>query len=213
MRLILVRHGETEWNRLRRIQGISDVDLNETGREQAEALAQALKDSNVSAIYASPLKRAQDTAHAIGRHHAAEIVTLFGLREMDAGEVDGLTYKEMAARHGEFLEKWMMDCSSVRPPGGCTLPELQEQVWGAIEEIIRRERPREAEGKSPPKRVVVAVSHFFPILTTLCKVLGQSISECRRMRLDLASMCILDIEPARTVLVSMNDTCHLRENT
>ncbi len=213
MRLILVRHGETEWNRLRRIQGISDQELNETGRKQAEALAQAMKDKDVTAIYASPLKRAQDTAHAIGRHHAVEIVTLFGLREMDAGEVDGLTYKEMAVQYGDFLEKWMRDCSSVRPPGGCTLPELQDQVWGAIEEIIERQRTHEADRKPAPGGVVVAVSHFFPILTTLCKVLGQSISECRRMRLDLASLCILDFNPSRTVLVSMNDTCHLREGS
>jgi broad specificity phosphatase PhoE len=210
MRLILVRHGQTEWNRLRRIQGISDQGLNETGRKQAEALAEALKDKKVAAIYTSPLKRARDTAQAIGRHHAAEIVTLLGLREMDAGEVDGLTYKEMAVRHGDFLEKWMKDCASVRPPGGCSLPELQDQVWEAIEGIVDRQRAQEADRKPDPSEVVIVVSHFFSILTVLCKVLGQSISECRRMRLDLASLCTLDFEPSRIVLVSMNDTCHLR---
>jgi broad specificity phosphatase PhoE len=212
MRLILVRHGQTEWNRLRRIQGISDQGLNETGREQAEAIAEALKDRHVAAIYSSPLTRARDTALAIGRHHAAELVTLPGLREMDAGEVDGLTYKEMAMRHGDFMEKWMRDCSSVRPPGGCTLQELQDQVWGAIEEIVERQRAREADRKPDAGEVVIVVSHFFSIMTALCKVLGQSISECRRMRVDLASLCTLDFEPSRTVLVSMNDTCHLRKS-
>lgn len=212
MRLILVRHGQTEWNRLRRIQGISDQGLNETGRKQAEALAESLKDRKVAAIYTSPLARALDTALAIGHHHAAEVVTLAGLREMDAGEVDGLTYDEMAARHGDFLEKWMRDCSSVRPPGGRSLPELQNQVWEAIEEIVERQRAREADRKPDPAEVVVVVSHFFAILMLLCKVLGQSISECRRMRLDLASLCTLDFEPSRVVLVSMNDTCHLRES-
>ena len=212
MRLILVRHGQTEWNRLRRIQGISDQGLNETGLKQAEAIAEALKDTNVAAIYTSPLQRARDTALAIGRYHAAEVVPLSGLREMDAGEVDGLTYKEMAVRHSDFLEKWMRDCSSVRPPGGCTLSELQDQVWEAIEEIIEKQRAREADRKPDANEVVVVVSHFFSILTTLCKVLGQSISECRRMRVDLASLCTLDFEPSRVVLVSMNDTCHLRES-
>jgi broad specificity phosphatase PhoE len=213
LRLILVRHGQTEWNRQRRIQGLSDLEMNETGMRQAEALADALKDRNVTAIYTSPLKRAVATARAIARHHAAEIVTLPGLREMDAGEVDGLTYKEMAERHGEFLEKWMLDCSSVRPPGGCTLPELQEQVWGAIEDIVERERERQAGARPGKKGVVVAVSHFFPILTALCKALGLSISECRRMKLDLASTCTLDFEPSRIVLAAMNDTCHLREGS
>jgi len=212
MRLILVRHGQTEWNRLRRIQGISDQGLNETGLRQAEALAEALSDKNVAAIYTSPLKRARETALAIGRHHAAEEVTLPGLREMDAGEVDGLTYQEMAVWHGDFLQKWMRDCSSVRPPGGCTLPELQDQVWDAIEEIVERQGAREAGRKPDTGEVVIVVSHFFSIMMTLCKVLGQSISECRRMRVDLASLCTLDFEPSRTVLVSMNDTCHLRKS-
>jgi len=211
MRLILVRHGQTEWNRLKRIQGISDQGLNEKGLKQAEAIAEVLKERNVTAIYASPLKRARDSALAIARHHDAEVVTLSGLREMDAGEVDGLTYAEMAARHGDFLEKWMRDCSSVTPPGGCSLPELQDRVWGAIQEIVERQAAREAVRKPEPGGVVVAVSHYFAILTTLCKVLGQSISESRRMRVDLASLCTLDFEPSRIVLVSMNDTCHLRK--
>ncbi|UCG83866.1 MAG: histidine phosphatase family protein [Dehalococcoidia bacterium] len=213
MRLVLVRHGETDWNRARRIQGISDLEMNETGREQAEALARALRDEKVEAIYTSPLKRARDTAHAIGRHHQVEIVTLFGLRELDAGEVDGLTYKEMATQYGDFLEKWMSDCSSVRPPGGCTLPELQEQVWSAIEEILKRQLPRENNKQKDNEGVVLAVTHFFPILSIISRAIGLDLSECRRLRLDLASLCTLDFNPSRTVLVSFNDTCHLREGT
>ena len=130
MRLVLVRHGETDWNKTRRIQGISDLELNETGRKQAEALAQALRNEKVEAIYSSPLKRASDTAQAIGRYHAVEIVTLFGLRELDAGEVDGLTYKEMAIQFGDFLEKWIKDCTSVRPPGGCSFPRMTRWYAG-----------------------------------------------------------------------------------
>jgi len=106
MRLILARHGETDMNKLGRIQGISDLALNDTGERQAEALAHALENEKVEAIYTSPLKRARDTAHAIGRCHQVEIIPLFGLRELDAGEVDGLTYEEMRVHYGDFLEKW-----------------------------------------------------------------------------------------------------------
>lgn len=210
MRLILARHGETEWNRQRRIQGRSDLELNERGVKQAEALAQALKNEKVGAVYTSPLRRARDTADIIARYHQVDVVGLLGLRELDAGEVDGLTYDEMAAQHGKFLVKWIKDCTSVRPPGGCTLGELQEQVWAAIEEILDRERNQPA-GKDKGKKVVVAVAHFFPILTILSKVLGLGLSECRRMKLDLASLTTLDFNPTGTVLVSFNDTCHLRE--
>ena len=211
MRLILVRHGETDWNKQRRVQGLTDLELNATGRKQAEALAEALKDENIDAIYASPLKRARDTANAIGRYHQVEVVTLDGLREMDAGEVDGLTYDEMRSRYGDFLEKWIQDCTAVRPPGGCTLHELQDQVWAAIQEIVERERQRTADPGHEPNGVVVVVAHFFPILSILCRALGLDLSQCRRMKLDLASMCTLEFNPTRTVLVSMNDTCHLRE--
>ncbi len=211
MRIVLVRHGETDWNRLGRIQGISDGELNETGRRQAEALAQALKNERVEAIYTSPLKRARDTAYAIGRHHQVEVVTLHGLRELDAGEVDGLTYEEMRIQYGDFLERWIEDCTSVRPPGGCTLHELQDQVWASIQEILKRERPMAAKGKESEKGVVLVVTHFFPMLSIICRALGLGLSQCRRMRLDLASMCTLDFNPSRTVLVSLNDTCHLKE--
>jgi broad specificity phosphatase PhoE len=214
MRLILARHGETEWNRLRRIQGISDLELNQRGFEQAEALARALKKENVRSIYTSPLKRARDTAQIIARFHRVKVVSLYGLRELDAGEVDGLTYDEMRVQYGDFLEKWINDCTSVRPPGGCTLDELQEQVWSAIEEILdreRRESPKEAK-KPKDEGAIIAVAHFFPILTILCKILGLDLSECRRMKLDLASLTTLDFTNTRTVLVSMNDTCHLRGN-
>ena len=210
MRLILARHGETEWNRQRRIMGRSDLELNERGIRQAEALARALKSEKVGDVYTSPLRRARHTADIISQYHQVEVTDLLGLRELDAGEVDGLTYDEMAAQHGEFLEKWVKDCTSVRPPGGCTLGELQEQVWAAIEEILDRERNQTA-GKAKNEKVVVAVAHFFPILTIMSKVLGLELSECRRMKLDLASLTTLDFTPTRTVLVSFNDTCHLRE--
>lgn len=210
MRLVLVRHGETDFNRQRRIQGRSDLELNERGRKQAERLAQALKSERVEAIYTSPLRRAFETAQLIAHFHHLEVATLDGLMELDAGEVDGLTYDEMATRHGDFLEKWTSDCTSVRPPGGCTLHELQDQTWGAIQEITRRHQRPTGEGEVTQGATVIAVAHFFPILSVACKVLGLDLSECRRLRLDLASITTLDFNPSRTVLASWNDTCHLK---
>lgn len=211
MRLVLARHGETEWNRVHRIQGLTDLEMNEKGRKQAWALAQALSNQKVQAIYTSPLRRARDTARLIAEPHGLDVVVLQGLREMDAGEIDGLTYKDMRERYGDFFEKWMEDCSAVRPPGGCTLDELQEQAWAAVQEILARHEQDPPEAGAREDGVVIAVTHFFPILSILCKALGLDLSECRRMRLDLASTCTLDFEPSRVILVSMNNTCHLRE--
>jgi broad specificity phosphatase PhoE len=203
MRLILARHGQTDWNKQGRVQGRSDVELNERGRKQAEALAEALKYSGAGAIYASPLSRAQETAFTIARCHDVDVVLLEGLMEIDAGQTDGLTYEEMGSQHGEFLEKWVRDCTSVSPPGGCTLGEVQDNAWGAIQEILKRERNGEG--------TAIAVTHFFPILSIVCKAVGLELSDCRRIKLDLASISILDFTPANIVLASLNDTCHLRD--
>ena len=139
------------------------------------------------------------------------MVTLDGLRELDAGEVDGLTYEEMRSQYGDFLDKWMEDCTAVRPPGGCTLHELQDQVWAAIQEILKRKRQMIAGGGKNKIGVVIAVAHSFPIRLTICRALGLDLSEFRRLGLDLASICTLDFDPTRAVLVSLNDTCHLKE--
>src|SRR4030042_848487 len=109
MKLILVRHGATKFNQERRIQGVSDLGLNETGRKQAESLARALKDVKVEVIYASPLRRAQETARAISRFHQVEVVTHDGLKELDVGEVDGMTYDGRRLHPSEFFAQWRWD--------------------------------------------------------------------------------------------------------
>jgi probable phosphoglycerate mutase len=211
MRLILARHGQTDWNKERRILGRSDLELNETGRKQAGALAEALKNVGVRAIYTSPLKRTLETASVIGRQHKVDVIALKGLREIDAGEVDGLTYQEMMVSHSDFLEKWIRDCTSVTPPGGCSLQEVQDGAWSAVQDILAQERESAARGLEDEDRTVVAVTHFFPILSIVVRAIGLPLSECRRIKLDLASISVLDFTPTNVVLASLNDTCHLKE--
>jgi len=206
MRLILVRHGETEWNRQRRVQGLSNLALNDTGKKQAEALARTLSNKKVDAIYSSPLRRAQETARAISRFHRLEVEILDGLKELDVGDVDGMTYEDMKTHHGEFFVRWMTDFTSVRLPGGGFVPELRDQCCTAIQDIVRRERKAEKDD-----RVAVVVTHFFPIMCIVCNSMGLDLSHCRRLRVDLASISVMDFSADNTVLVSLNDTCHLRE--
>ena len=210
MRIILARHGETDWNKQRRMQGISDTELNETGRRQVEALAQSLKGRNVEAIYTSPLKRALDTAHAIGRHHQIDVVTLDDLKELDVGEIDGLSFEEMRSQYSDFLNEWIKDCTAVRLPGGCTMHEIQDRAWGAIQDILNRHPSGAAGVEEYEEKLVVVVAHFFPIHAIICKALGLHLSQFRRLKVDLASTSTLDFNQFETVLISLNDTCHLR---
>lgn len=211
MRLILVRHGETDLNKQRRVQGLSNLGLNEKGRRQAEALAQALKNEKLDVIYTSPLRRALETAQAIGRFHQVEVVTLDGLKELDVGMVDGMNYEDMKIHHSEFFAKWMADFTSVRLPGGSYLPELRDECCAAIQDIVGKERNTMVEGCDGKDSTVVAVTHFFPIMCIICDSLGMALTDCRRLRLDVASICTLEFKPEMTVLISYNDTCHLRE--
>lgn len=109
--LLLARHGETDWNRELRIQGSSDIALNELGRQQAQFLAQELTDVELDAIYSSDLSRAQATAAAVAATHALEVTLDPRLRERSFGSWEGLTREDIAelpqgARHdGESDEE------------------------------------------------------------------------------------------------------------
>ena len=200
MRLILVRHGQTDWNREYRVQGQSDMPLNRTGLAQAEAIAMALKAEPIEAIYSSPLKRAYQTAKAIRQIHPVEIITNEGLKELDVGEVDGLYYPSLKTETPEFFAAWMADPGSVRWPGGETLPELQHRVWNAVQEITSNDHSGS----------VVITSHFFTLLTLLCRILGLELASFRRLNLGVAGISIVEFSGEKGKLVSFNDTCHLK---
>ncbi len=203
MRLLLVRHGETDWNRDWRSLGQTDIPLNQVGREQARRVAQALSSERLAAIYSSPLSRALETAQGIAQAHGLSVAMEQGLMEMDAGELDGLFFPEMREKpeYAELLRRWATDATEVRFPGGENLREVQERAWAVIERIVGNH----SDGS------VVVVSHNFTILTILCKAIDLSLSQFRRMRSSLAGVSALDFNERGATLVLFNDTCHLEE--
>ncbi len=199
MKLILVRHGETKWNHENRVVGHTGMALNNNGRKQAGRLAQALKDEEVSCIYSSPLRRARETAAAIARAQGLHVVTVDALKEVDAGELEGLTFDEVVERYGDFLQEWIKDTPSLKIPGGESITELRERTWPAVQRIVNEH----------PDEVVIAVSHSLAILSIISRALGMNISDFRRLRLSIASINVLDFREHVTSLVLFNDTCHL----
>ncbi len=199
MRLILVRHGETEYNRSGLTLGRADVPLNDRGRAQARALAASFA-RTPAAIYASPLARALDTARAIGFATGVTVITEPALIEMDVGEMEHLTGAELRERYPDFLRLWFSGAAAdARMPDGETLREVQERAWAAIERI-RQVRP-DAE--------VVAVTHNFVIAATVCRALNLPLSEFRRLRHGLASRTVIDIRDGSAALIHLNDNAHL----
>lgn len=194
MELILVRHGETIWNREGRVQGFSDIDLSDVGVQQARQLALSLKDAPILSIYSSPLSRAQSTARIINEYHHAPLYIEPGLMEMDQGDFEGLTFQELLACEKGFLQKWMSDPASVQMPNGESFIELQGRAWKVIEGIVAR------SGSA------LVVSHNFTIAAILCKIKGVSLSQFRKVCVDTASRTIIRFENGAASIELLNDS-------
>jgi alpha-ribazole phosphatase len=137
-RLYLIRHAEPDESVRGRAYGRLDVPLSATGRQQAGAIVAALAEVAIEAVYASPLRRALETAAPLAGAHGLEPIPCEGLRELDFGEIEGLTYAEIEAGRPELFEAWMKDPARVRFPGGETFSALRERAVAAADEIRSR---------------------------------------------------------------------------
>lgn len=199
MRLIIVRHGETAHNRDGVTLGRANVPLNDLGVKQAAAVAASFASAPV-AVYASPLRRAVDTASGIAAAHALQVTVEPALIEMDVGEMEHLSYAELRGKYPDFLRAWMSaDAADARMPGGETLREVQERAWGAVGRM--RDAHRDGD--------VVAVTHNFVALTIICAALGLPLAHFRRIRQALAAKTVIEFGERGVVLAQLNDVSHL----
>jgi len=201
-RILLIRHGETDWNRNRRFQGRSDVPLNSEGREQAHALALALKDEPLTAIYSSPLIRAIETARIIkGFHHSTPLLEEEGLIEMDLGRFDGMEARSWASQYPDFRKRWRENPASVKMPGGESLQEVQLRAIEALERITL---------PYPPESTLLC-SHNFVICTILCHALKVPLDRFRTLRQDTAAINVLYKQGDRLWAEIVNEISHLQK--
>ena len=147
-KLLLARHGETDWNREHRWQGHSDTPLNDRGREQARALADELAEEPVVAIYSSDLLRAYETARAVAERKGLDVIVDRDLREIHLGDWEGLTSTEIEERWPDDLSRWRAG-DPVLGRGGETPEQLRERVLGAAHRIAA----------AHPGEQVLVVSH------------------------------------------------------
>lgn len=203
MRLILVRHGETEHNAGGLALGRADVPLNDRGRLQAQAVAGRLAGEPIAAVYASPLQRAVDTAAPLAQALGLTIEVEPALIEMDVGELDGQDFATLRQRYPEFLKRWLSnDLADAVMPGGESLRQVQDRAWSAIGRLQAQH-----DGDT-----VAVVSHNFVVLTLICRAIDLPLSRFRRLRHDLAGISRLEFTPERTLLLALNDTAHLQRD-
>ena len=201
-RFILVRHGETEWNRNPRFRGQSDVPLNATGLAQAAAAGRAVAARwQPVAVYHSPLGRARQTAEAIAGPLGLIPQPHAGLLDIHFGHLQGLTVEEAQARWPDVTRSWIETPERTRFPGGETLVVVHDRGMAAVREIAARH----------PDQTVVLVGHQVMNRVILLGVLGLGLDRLWRIGQDTAAINVFDLDLRRNefTLLSLNDTCHL----
>ena len=139
-RLILIRHGETDYSLERRYCGLTDAPLNEKGVEQAEELCRRLNGEGVDRVYSSDSRRALEFARMVFTNKKIEAAPEF--REMNFGVFEGLTYEEIMERHVEIYKKWLKDPLETVIPEGNSLVDFKERIEKALEKIVRVNRDK-----------------------------------------------------------------------
>ncbi len=200
-RIVLVRHGQTAWNRESRFRGQADVELNELGLKQAQATGRYLAARwPVAAVYASRMGRAMRTAEAIARAQGLTAQPLEGLLDIDFGEWQGLSPDEVAQRYPDLYRAWLEAPHTVRVPGGEGLDDVRSRVVAGLEEVIARH-----EGEA-----VVLVSHTVVNRVLLCAVLGLGNDHFWRLGQETCAVNVFDAENGTFTVILLNDTCHLQ---
>lgn len=167
--LYIVRHGETDWNKMGKYQGITDVPLNENGLAQAKACGEALSHVHFDRILSSDLSRALVTAESIRRNRSIPISTDKRLRELNFGDWEALLFSEIEERWPGLIDEMYLKPHIVRVPNGESFKELQERAWAGLEEFI---------SANDEEEILLITCHGGTIRTLLCKLLDISISHC-----------------------------------
>lgn len=193
--LILIRHGETDWNLKQRFQGQRDIPLNSSGLEQAAKVGHYLADREIDTIYSSDLIRAYDTALKISNYQQGlEIKTRPGLREMNFGEWEGLTYQEIRKNYPEIIKKWYQDPISAKPPCGESITDFQGRVVDEFNKIIK---------ESNEKNIIV-VAHGGTIRIYLASILEMPIRFNWRFEINHCSINIIKFYGDEFILKELN---------
>lgn len=204
MRLILIRHGRTEWNVAGRVQGRTDIPLDDLGHAQAEAIARRLSDVEIDAIYASPLSRAYDTARAIATHHICGIHVAEELTEINFGAWEGKTGRELEAQYADLWQdwNWILHPETCRKMGAESADDILQRALRCMNAVL---------AAHPAHATVVLVSHTMPIKLLTAHLIGLPAGRIRALKLTNCSYTELEVMDAgHAQLWAWNDTSHLR---
>lgn len=195
MKLYLIRHGETEFNKHFKFIGRTDAGLSEKGLHQARAVADQLKDVNIKAVYSSDKTRAVQTAEIIAAVHGLEVNRSDCLKEIDFGRWEGLTYDEIMVKDSDLLQRWIDDPVNEAIPDGETWDDFRGRVIDSVNGIIDGER----EG------CVVVVTHGGPIKLLVSYFKGEDKDVFKSFWPSPGSVYVVEVEGANSAHTSLSD--------
>lgn len=198
-RLLLVRHGETELNSAEKLWGHTDVKLDALGLKQAERLRERLAVEKIDAIYSSNLERALVTAKTIASRHQLEVVICAELHEVDFGQLEGLTLSEAYQRYPEVAKLRRKRSLKLKYPGGDSFIEFSNRVSKFLSRLEHH----------TVEETVLIVAHSGVLRVLLCRLLDIDLCHLWQLRLDLASLSILETNQQGAILSLLNDISHL----
>jgi probable phosphoglycerate mutase len=198
--VILVRHGQTEWNRVERFRGRADIPLNQVGIEQARLTGERIaREWMVDVVYSSPLSRSLRTAEEIARHFRLEVSPNAGLEDIDYGLWQGLSPDQVRTRWPQELDDWYSHPESARIPEGESLDVLRARVMNAVQQLCDLHSGR----------TLAMVGHTVVNRMILLGVLGLGNDRFWRIRQDTCAINTFETDNGDFTMGSLNDTCHL----
>ena len=220
-RLLIARHGETEWNVEGRIQGHTDISLSEKGRAQAASLGRRLARTEVHAAYSSDLARTTQTAEAVLVGREVALSPVAALREFSYGRWEGMTHRELERSDLAGYADMLTRRAGFAPPGGESLDHVKARVCefaSGLRDALFSEDGRSFNGHSFGHQhgetdrgcTVLVAGHGGSLRALLVCLLGLPTSSVWSFWLDTASLTIVDLYRDNAVLKLFNDTSHLK---
>jgi phosphoserine phosphatase len=198
--ILLIRHGRTVWNKDTVFRGRADIPLDDTGLQQAEALASALQREDIARVVSSPLSRALQTATAVAAAHGLTVATDDAFIDLDFGDWQGLQVAEVENRYPELHSLWQLRPRDVHFPGGETLDEVADRSFAALTKLVT----------THAAETIALVAHRVINKVLICRILGLDTNHFWQIRQDTACLNRLSFDGELWVLDALNDTSHIR---
>lgn len=201
-KIYLIRHGESQWNVIRKIQGQKDISLTDKGVEQAKLIGDRLTKEKIDKIYSSDLERAYNTAKIIGNKIGINPIPKKDFREINFGVWEGLSNDKMMAEYYDEVYLWRKEPEKLKIEGGETLQEVQIRAMKCLEKIVDTSNDES----------ILIVSHGVTLKTIILGLLDMDLMYFKNLTINNVGLTIVEFREYNKVLRVLNDTSHVKEN-